>query len=540
MKLAIEETIYYVKYLRVSTDEQREGISIDFQGDKIDEWIERQAGTWVCVGTFQENFTGFEYERPEMDILWELAKQHKINAVVVLRRNRFARGEAASMILEQHFYKNNVRLFSVEQGEFTPGKNNRILSAVERAQSEDEAESIKKNMREKRYAYIEKNGAFQSQGKAKYGYDKVGKKDATRLVINNEQAEVVRWIMELFIARKTYNEIADILNDAGILRPALAKGLNRPSNNAGWNRYGVRNLIDDARYYKGEYVAYKRATRKEDHEGKHVVVHVPAIIDEEMYQKVEYVRKSIHRLPIYTEFDPFTLARRITCQCGYTYAQQKTMRRSKTTGKDTQLYRYYRCTSQDRREYRQNDFCSIRTLNGDKVEAIVFNFISSLLTNPRATIARYKQEQSESMSALDNAIAHLESIDEVIAELDAEKEQVLKLYKKRLIDDDRAEADILAVERQKGKLAIERDKWLTIINQHGESESQIHKLEDIASAIRDRLDSLTGHEISALYDRLKLRIHAATEGEDTVLYVSILGCEPEKIVFGSDAAVCCE
>ncbi len=538
MKYATDDTFYYVKYVRVSADEQREGISIDFQSDKIDEWINRQSGKWVCIGEFQEDFTGFEYERPEMDIIWQLAKQGKINAIVVLRRNRFSRGEAASIILEQHFKKHDVRLFSVEQGEFTPGKNNRILSAVERAQAEDEAESIKKNLREKRYAYIE-SGVFQSQGKAKFGYNKTGKKGNTQLVINEEEAEVVRWIFDLFIARKTYNEIADILNQNGIPRPAIAKGLNRPSKYEGWNKYGVRNLIDDARYYKGEYVAYKRADRKEDHEGKNVVINVPAIIDEETYQKAEYIRSSLQRFPVYTEYDPFTLSRRMTCQCGYSYTQQKTMRRSKSTGRDTQLYRYYRCTSQDHKKYRNEAFCTIRTLNGDKVEAVVFDFIKSLLLNPRATIARYRQEQNESQKAIDNALAHLESIDEVIAELDAEKEQILKLYRKRLIDDDRAEADITALDRQKGKLQVERDKWTTVIEQHHAGESQIDKLEGISAAMRDRLDTLTGDEISSLYDRLKLRIHVTKEGDDVVLYISILGSEPEKIVFGESSAACC-
>src|SRR5215216_5130848 len=188
-----DEVYYYVKYSRVSSDEQREGISIDFQIDKIDEWVERQSGKWICIGEFLEDYSGFEYERPEMDIIWELAKQGKINAVIVLRKNRFSRGEAASIILEQHFHKYGVRLFSVEQGEFSVGVGNRIVKAVERAQSEDEAESAKKNMREKRYAYVD-NGAHPSAGPALYGYDKIGKKQTLRYVINEDEAEIVRLI----------------------------------------------------------------------------------------------------------------------------------------------------------------------------------------------------------------------------------------------------------------------------------------------------------------------------------------------------------
>ena len=50
-----------------------------------------------------------------------------------------------------------------------------------------------------------------------------------------------------------------------------------------------------------------------------------------------------------------------------------------------------------------------------------------------------KQEQQENQRVLDNAIAHLESIDEVIAELDAEREQVLKLPHESPCESDKLE-----------------------------------------------------------------------------------------------------
>jgi site-specific DNA recombinase len=528
-----DDIFHYVKYARVSTDEQREGISVEFQLDRIDAWVAAQRGQWVCVGEFLEDASGFEYERPEMDIIWQLAKEGHIDAIVVLRRNRFSRGEAASIILEQHFKKHNVRLFSVEQGEFTPGNTNRIVSAVERAQSEEEAEGAKKNMREKRYAYID-SGVFQSQGVAKYGYRKEGKKGSTQLVVYEPEAEIVRMIMDLFIQRRTYNEIADVLNTANVPRPALAKGLNRPSNTEGWNRLGVRNLIDDARYYKGEFVAYKRATRKEDHAGKHIVINVPAIITEETYQKVAFIRSTLRRLPIYTEHDPFTLAKRMTCACGYTYSQQKTMRK-------TSLYRYYRCTSTDERYNRQQTRCTIRTLNADKIEAVVADFVRGIILDPRAALARYRQQQDNQQRILDNAIAHLESIDELLAELDAEREQVLTLFKKRLINEARVEADVIVIDRQREKLAVERSKWSDVLTQHSIADAKLDSLEQIAAQLREHIETADSHKLLRAFDKLKLRIHVAKEEGRVVLYISILGSEPERIEFRDDSdAACCD
>jgi DNA invertase Pin-like site-specific DNA recombinase len=144
-------------YPRVSLDEQSKGISPTDQMQRIHEWAHtsslpfeladyegRDGKTYAAE--FMEDYSGFEYERPEMDVIRDLAKLGLINAVIVLRTDRFARDEAVFLLLERYFKKHGVRLFSVEEGEFTPGVINRFVAAFQRARAEDAATS-KKRMR---------------------------------------------------------------------------------------------------------------------------------------------------------------------------------------------------------------------------------------------------------------------------------------------------------------------------------------------------------------------------------------------------------
>jgi DNA invertase Pin-like site-specific DNA recombinase len=135
----------YAAYPRVSDDEQNKGNSPERQLERIHQWAEqqgmklgeyraddRQKYPWA----FQEDYTGTEYERPEMDRIRRLAEQGVINAVVVSHTDRFARDEAVFLLLERFFKKHNVRLFSVEEGEFAPGTVNRFVAAIQRAKAE--------------------------------------------------------------------------------------------------------------------------------------------------------------------------------------------------------------------------------------------------------------------------------------------------------------------------------------------------------------------------------------------------------------------
>src|SRR5437867_3147522 len=104
------EGLVYAAYPRVSDDEQNKGNSPERQLERIQQWAEQQGmklgqyhaddgQKYPCI--FREDYTGTEYERPEMDRIRRLAEQGVITAVVVSHTDRFARDEAVFLLLER-------------------------------------------------------------------------------------------------------------------------------------------------------------------------------------------------------------------------------------------------------------------------------------------------------------------------------------------------------------------------------------------------------------------------------------------------------
>jgi len=181
--------------------------------------------------------------------------------------------------------------------------------------------------------------------------------------------------------------------------------------------------------------------------------------------------------------------------------------------------------------------CPMKHLHADKIDAVLWDFVKNILTDPRAAIQRYRQQQNETQKQVDTALAHLESIDEILAELHAEKEQIFKLFKKRMIAEDRLEADVLTIDRQRDKLMIERAKWADIVESHNISDAQMQQLESIAHSIRDKLHDIDLDQKLYILDRLRIKVTSAKEDGQVVLYVSILGALPERIeVIQSDSS----
>lgn len=533
---------YYVAYARVSSSDQVKGISLKLQIDEIQDWVSRQVGTWVCVAKFREDENGDYVSRAEMDIIVELAKKGKVNAVVVRNRDRFARDMGTAVILERELHRYKVRLFSVEQGEFTPGAKNIYLDAIERVKPEDDKQSLLKNMREKRYAYVA-NGSAPSAGHAMYGYNKVGKKQSLRYQIDEVEAEVVRTIFDMYIKRYAFEDIANYLNEQGIPQPSDkmlhdgSRQRNHRHAKTGWSKWSIRTIVKHAESYKGLLTAYRYAIREDAPEERKI--EIPAIIDDDTYTKVMYIGDQSRHVFFRREDTPKTreylLTGRFACSCGYTFSGQKAAQKKKATGEIVRYNYYYRCSSMAATREKKTA-CTMHFLPAEKVEGVVWDFVSRILADPKTAIARYKQQQTDTQKVIDNAIAHIESIDEVIAELNAEREQVLTLFRKRLIKEDRLEADVTMIDRQVEKLMIERVRWSNVIESNTITDAQLHQLEFISAAIRNELELFDTERKSDTYDKLRLKVSAAREDGEVVLYVSILGAVPERLELVQDTS----
>lgn len=516
------EKLYFAALSRVSSDEQIKGISPTDQIRRITAWVTSQPYDFELAqyededgvmreAIFYEDYTGFEYERPEMDKIRDLAKRGIINAVIVIRVDRFARAQGVSILLEDYFAKLGVRLFSVEEGEFTPGTVNRYLAAIQRARAEDDAYTSKKRLREARRAYV-KAGIPPSPGHCLYGYTKVGTKRETRYVIDEVQAEIVMQIYHLFLdERWTIMEIVHELNRNGIPSPAATKYLKPEKITGKWWDITVRNILRNPGY-KGQLVVYKSETQENGSvritdPDEYITINIPAIVTEDQWEqavyRIEHSRDKWHQRPKTREY---LLTGMITCACGHIIGPRS---QTSTSGK---RYHHYACASYKLGVLRKRcKFTPVSRVSADALEYTVWDFVERLVDEPEATIALYQEEQAKLETVLEDTQARIATIDELLEENKGQKHRLNRMYQKGQCDEEYFDAEWKRLNDEDKALMREREKTEAIINQHTASAGQLDELYAIGDDINQEEEIIFETKRRTLE---RLRTHITIEERD--------------------------
>lgn len=525
--------LLFAAYSRVSLDEQRKGISPEDQIRRIHEWTRQQPTMYALAeyegadgevhhAEFYEDYTGFDYERPEMDVIRELAKLGMINALVVLRTDRFARDEAVFMLLERYFKKYNVRLFSVEEGEFTPGVVNRFVAAFQRAKAEEEATTAKRRMNEARHSYIQA-GFPQSQGHPTYGYVKQGKKKESRYIIHQEQADIVILIFHLYVHEKMpVTQIALELNNLGHPPPGVAKGMNHQAPSGRWMDATVRRVLQNPAYIgrlEGNRTLIQDGKLSWTKQEERVTIEVPAIVDEDIWEQAQFLlahsRANWFSRPKHRDY---LLTGMTSCACGYTYVAQSILQQ---WGK---RYFYYACHRYDKAMGREA--CGNRMVPADALEETVWEFVEQLTTDPQTTLALYAQNQQDDLSLVEETLQRIAAIDELMEENLDEKKRVNWIFQKKRCDKDYFEAEHDRLTREYDALQREREKAIRILHKQEATVRQLGELEEIGEEIRRNGKHADFKKKRHILERLRVHVtveHSAKPKEERFVVIEVLG-----------------
>ena len=225
-------------YCRVSTLEDAQAGSFELQIQHFQQMI-KDNPSWEEVGIYaDEGKSGTNMKnRPQFQKMIEDCKEGKIDLILTKSVSRFARNtmdclrvvrELKSLSPPVGIYFEDVSLNTVEaKNEFTLG----VMSLVAQGESEAKSAAIT-------WSIIErfKNGIPILPTTFLLGYDKdrYGK-----LVIVEEEAEVVRYIYSCFLDGQTTREIAESLTESHI---PTVKGKDV------WNSGTVRNILRNEKY----------------------------------------------------------------------------------------------------------------------------------------------------------------------------------------------------------------------------------------------------------------------------------------------------
>ena len=258
----------------------------------LDEWAERNIGGKIAEeNKFREVVSGETIDdRPEMLKLLKQIESPRVKAVLVVEVQRLSRGdlEDAGRLIKLLRYTNTLVI--------TPQKTYDLRDDYDRDFFERELkrgneflEYQKKIMNRGRLLSVQQGNFIGSV--APYGFNKVsvldGKRKCPTLEINEQEANIVRMIFDLYVNKHMgHTKIANHLDNLGI-KPPKGETWSPPAlkdmlcnihyiGKVKWNWRKVVNIVED-----GEVIRTRPKSNIDEYlifEGKH-----PAIIDEDLF-----------------------------------------------------------------------------------------------------------------------------------------------------------------------------------------------------------------------------------------------------------------
>ena len=276
--------------------------SIINQKEFLTKYVTKQPN-WLLIDIYiDDGFTGTNFNRPSFIRLKEDIEQGKIDMVITKDLSRLGRDYIdTGYYLEKYFPTKNVRYIAVNDGIDTYSKNsNNDIGPFMSVVNDMYAKDISKKVRTVKRTKAEKGefiGAF-----APYGYKK-NPNDITKLVIDEEAAEIVKYIFNEYVNGNGLAYIAHRLNERKIPCPSVYKqqscNYHCKTISGLWGHNTIKKILTNKVYTgdliqrQGEMVSYKVKKYRLLPKSEHLIkekAHEP-IIDNQTYELAQDILK---------------------------------------------------------------------------------------------------------------------------------------------------------------------------------------------------------------------------------------------------------
>ena len=286
-------------YYRLSRDEDKELNSLTNQKKILVDYCDSHR--YEIVGeSFDDNVSGMHFDRDGIEKIYEEVDKKSIDAVVVKDLSRLGRHKTQTAIFIDYLRQNDIRVLSVTENIDTSNEDDELIVGFKGIFNDMYCRDISKKIRAG-YKQKQKSGIVLIPP---MGYFK--DKNTGKVVIVEEQAEIVRRIFTLYLDGYGLKAIANILNEEGIKsqgyyqQQILGKrlGNNKPeiAHRFLWENTGVKRVLQNE-FYTGTLVCHKSYTNKINHVRKELPPEehyrhenfVPAIISREIWEQAQFL-----------------------------------------------------------------------------------------------------------------------------------------------------------------------------------------------------------------------------------------------------------
>ena len=209
---AVHRKCRVAAYCRVSTEHDDQMESLGTQKEHYAAWIKLHT-EWESAGIFYDaGITGTKAEiRPGLQDLLQACRMGRVDRILVKSISRFSRNTAECLALVRELSGIGVSVFFEKENIDTGSMESELFLTILSSMAEEESLSISRNEKwsvQHRF----QNGTYVSSS-FPYGYCR---NDRGEMVLEPEEAEIVKYIFSALLSGKSSCQIADLLEQEGI------------------------------------------------------------------------------------------------------------------------------------------------------------------------------------------------------------------------------------------------------------------------------------------------------------------------------------
>lgn len=392
-----------------------------------------------------DGYSGVTYDRPGFQKMLDEIEAGHVGAVITKDLSRLGRNSALTgLYINYTFPQNDVRYIAINDhfDSINPNSTDSDIAGIKNWFNEFFAKDTSRKIRAVQKAKGERGERLTVH--VPYGYMK-NPENPKEWMIDEEAAQVVKKIFTLCMNGRGPSQIADQLEKDKILTPTAYKNKQgvitphtEPENPYRWHESTIVNILERKEYI-GATVNFKTYTnsiwdkkQRENPEENRVIFYNthPAIIEQEVFDKVQEIRQQRHRRTATGKSSPFSgLVFCADCKQKLYYSTTKYFEKRQD---------FFICST-----HRANkDKCSGHYIRAVVLEDLVWNHMKEVISYVTRYEAHFRVEMEQ--------------------KLRLQSEETIRVYKKRLAQAEKriGELDRLFIkiyeDNAKGNLSDER------------------------------------------------------------------------------------
>ena len=433
-----------------------------------------------------DGYSGVTYDRPGFQKMLDEIEAGHVGVVITKDLSRLGRNSALTgLYINYTFPQNDVRYIAINDhfDSINPNSTDSDIAGIKNWFNEFFAKDTSRKIRAVQKAKGERGERLTVH--VPYGYMK-NPENPKEWIIDEEAAQVVKKIFTLCMNGRGPSQIADQLEKDKIFTPTAYKNKQgvktphtEPENPYRWHESTIVNILERKEYI-GATVNFKTYTnsiwdkkQRENPEENRVIFYNthPAIIEQEVFDKVQEIRQQRHRRTATGKSSPFSgLVFCADCKQKLYYSTTKYFEKRQD---------FFTCST-----HRANkDKCSGHYIRAVVLEDLVWNHMKEVISYVTRYEAHFRVEMEQ--------------------KLRLQNEETIRVYKKRLAQAEKriGELDRLFIkiyeDNAKGKLNDDRFAMMSktyedeqaqlkveIVNLQKEIEVQERQIEDLEQFIQ--------------------------------------------------------